>query len=210
MQVSGVDQAPLPPEVGLRGPAAGFVGQINDRADLSLLEAVADRGLSLLLVGPVNPAFEPERFGALRRRDNVCWVGPQPFEAPAWLSPQDGCGSRALPGQPLQPRQFPAEDTRITGRGPGRRRNQPAGHSMAGHRPHLGCHHAYGLRRPRRPPRGQTQDTQALTVTAQFRRPATRRRAGKRSATALRTCLTRYVAARRSRADVPPAKLRSG
>jgi teichuronic acid biosynthesis glycosyltransferase TuaH len=37
--------------------------------------------LSLLLVGPVNPAFEPERFGALRQRDNVCWVGPKPFDA---------------------------------------------------------------------------------------------------------------------------------
>jgi teichuronic acid biosynthesis glycosyltransferase TuaH len=76
-----VDQAPLPDDAVLRGPVAGFVGQINDRTDLSLLEAVADRGLSLLLVGPVNPAFEPERFGALRRRDNVRWVGPKPFEA---------------------------------------------------------------------------------------------------------------------------------
>jgi glycosyltransferase involved in cell wall biosynthesis len=75
-----VDQAPLPPDVSLTGPVAGFVGQINDRTDLSLLEAVADRGLSLLLVGPVNPAFEPERFGALRQRENVCWVGPKPFE----------------------------------------------------------------------------------------------------------------------------------
>lgn len=87
---SGVDQAPLPPDVGLRGPVAGVVGQLNDRTDLSLLEAVADRGLSLLLVGPVNPAFEPERFGALRQRDNVRWVGPQPFEAlPGFLRLMD-------------------------------------------------------------------------------------------------------------------------
>jgi teichuronic acid biosynthesis glycosyltransferase TuaH len=76
-----VDQVQLPADVGLPGPIAGFIGQINDRTDLSLLEAVADRGLSLLLVGPVNPAFEPERFGALRQRDNVCWVGPKPFDA---------------------------------------------------------------------------------------------------------------------------------
>jgi len=87
---SEVDQAPLPQDVSLRGPVAGVVGQINDRTDLSLLEAVADRGLSLLLVGPVNPAFEPERFGALRQRDNVCWVGPQPFEAlPGFLRLMD-------------------------------------------------------------------------------------------------------------------------
>jgi len=87
---SEVDQAPLPQDVSLRGPVAGVVGQINDRTDLSLLEAVADRGLSLLLVGPVNPAFAPERFGALRQRDNVCWVGPQPFEAlPGFLRLMD-------------------------------------------------------------------------------------------------------------------------
>jgi glycosyltransferase involved in cell wall biosynthesis len=77
----GVDQASFPSDVGLPGPVAGFVGQINDRTDLSLLEAVADRGVSLLLVGPVNPAFEPERFSALRRRENVRWVGPKPFDA---------------------------------------------------------------------------------------------------------------------------------
>jgi glycosyltransferase involved in cell wall biosynthesis len=75
-----VDQAPLPGDVGLVGPVAGLIGRINDRTDLSLLEAVADRGLSLLLVGPVSPAFESERFDALRRRDNVRWVGSKPFE----------------------------------------------------------------------------------------------------------------------------------
>ena len=87
---SGVDQAPLPLDVDLPGPIAGVVGQINDRTDLALLEAVSDRGLSLLLVGPVNPAFEPERFSALRRRDNFCWVGPQPFDAlPGFLRLMD-------------------------------------------------------------------------------------------------------------------------
>jgi teichuronic acid biosynthesis glycosyltransferase TuaH len=85
-----VDQAPIPPDVGLHGPVAGFVGQINDRTDLSLLEAVAERGLALLLVGPVNPDFEPDRFAALRRRANVCWVGPKPFEAlPGYLRSMD-------------------------------------------------------------------------------------------------------------------------
>jgi glycosyltransferase involved in cell wall biosynthesis len=76
-----VDQESLPSDVSLSGPVVGVVGQINDRTDLSLLEAVADRGLSLLLVGPANPAFEPGRFGALKQRANVCWVGAKPFEA---------------------------------------------------------------------------------------------------------------------------------
>ena len=87
---AGVEQAPLPPDVSLRPPVAGFVGQINERTDLRLLEAVADRGRSLLLVGPASPAFEPRRFGALRQRDNVCWTGPKPFEAlPGYLRLMD-------------------------------------------------------------------------------------------------------------------------
>src|SRR6202023_3321289 len=72
----GLPAPRLPPH-----PAAGFVGRINDRTDLSLLEAIADRGRSLLLVGPKDPAFEPERFDALRRRRNVRSGGPKPFEA---------------------------------------------------------------------------------------------------------------------------------
>jgi teichuronic acid biosynthesis glycosyltransferase TuaH len=81
-----VDCAPLPADVRLPGPVAGFVGHINDRTDLSLLEAVADRGRSLLLVGPKDPAFEPERFAALTDRPHVRWVGPKPFAAlPGYL-----------------------------------------------------------------------------------------------------------------------------
>lgn len=81
-----VEQAPLPSDVGLPGPVAGFVGRINDRTDLCLLEAIADRGRSLLLVGPKDPAFEPERFDALRRRRNVRWVGPKLSDAlPGYL-----------------------------------------------------------------------------------------------------------------------------
>lgn len=86
----GVEQAPLPADVDLPGPIVGQVGQINDRTDLALLEAVADRGRSLLLIGPADPRFEPERFDALRRRDNVCWVGQKPFqELPGYLRMMD-------------------------------------------------------------------------------------------------------------------------
>jgi teichuronic acid biosynthesis glycosyltransferase TuaH len=64
----------------------GFVGHINGRIDLRLLEDIADRGRSLLLVGPKDPAFEPGRFDALRRRPNVRCVGPKPFDAlPGYL-----------------------------------------------------------------------------------------------------------------------------
>jgi|HubBroStandDraft_1064217.scaffolds.fasta_scaffold35200_2 teichuronic acid biosynthesis glycosyltransferase TuaH len=75
-----VDNAPLPPDAGLPAPVMGFVGRINSRTDLSLLEGIASRGRSLLLVGPKDPGFEPERFAALASRPNVRWVGPKPFE----------------------------------------------------------------------------------------------------------------------------------
>jgi glycosyltransferase involved in cell wall biosynthesis len=75
-----VDSAPLPADVDLPGPVAGFVGHVNHRIDLSLLEATADTGVSLLIVGPVVPGFAPERFQALADRPNVRWVGAKPFE----------------------------------------------------------------------------------------------------------------------------------
>jgi glycosyltransferase involved in cell wall biosynthesis len=81
-----VEHAPLPSDVSLPSPVAGFIGHINDRTDLSLLQEIADRGRSLLLVGPKDPAFEPERFEALLQRRNVRWVGRKPFDAlPGYL-----------------------------------------------------------------------------------------------------------------------------
>ena len=81
-----IEQAPPPPDVHLEAPVAGFVGQLNDRTDLRLLEAIAESGRSLLLVGPVSPGWESSRFDALRQRQNVCWVGPKPFEVlPGYL-----------------------------------------------------------------------------------------------------------------------------
>lgn len=76
---SEVDQAALPSDFPLRGPVAGFVGHINRRIDLCLLETVADRGWTLMMVGPKDPEFEPERLDALLARPNVQWVGPKPF-----------------------------------------------------------------------------------------------------------------------------------
>lgn len=76
----GVDDSADPPDVDLPWPVAGFVGHINSRTDLALLEAVADAGASLLLVGPRDPAFEPARFEALTARPGVTYVGPRRFE----------------------------------------------------------------------------------------------------------------------------------
>lgn len=81
-----VDRAALPGGVGLPAPVAGFLGNINDRIDLTLLEAVADTGCSLLIVGPVARGYQAERFKDLTERSNVLWVGQRPYsEMPSFL-----------------------------------------------------------------------------------------------------------------------------
>jgi teichuronic acid biosynthesis glycosyltransferase TuaH len=63
-----------------------MVGRLSARVDLSMLEAVADDGWSLLLVGPRQGDFEPDRVDRLVARPNVCWVGPKRFdELPSYL-----------------------------------------------------------------------------------------------------------------------------
>jgi teichuronic acid biosynthesis glycosyltransferase TuaH len=72
--------------VNLPSPVAGVVGDLSERIDTALLEALVDDGFSLLLVGPVSPRWDPARFAALVERPNVRWVGRQPFEAvPSFL-----------------------------------------------------------------------------------------------------------------------------
>ncbi|MGH3935405.1 MAG: glycosyltransferase [Pseudonocardiaceae bacterium] len=81
-----VDSMSWPADVHLAGPIAGLVGHIGQRVDLALLEAVADTGCSLLLVGPWDPSYEQIRFPALAARPNVCWVGAKKLaELPAYL-----------------------------------------------------------------------------------------------------------------------------
>lgn len=77
---------PRPRDVRLQGPIAGFVGHINARIDVTLLEAVASTGISLLLIGPRSRSTETERWARLFGRPNVQWVGPKPFgELPRYL-----------------------------------------------------------------------------------------------------------------------------
>lgn len=86
----GIDRVAPALDVDLPSPIAGLIGQINDRIDISLLEAIANRGRSLLLVGPRNPDYEPTRWAALLKRPNVRWVGPRRYEQlPAYMSAID-------------------------------------------------------------------------------------------------------------------------
>jgi glycosyltransferase involved in cell wall biosynthesis len=84
---AGTDRAPLPDDVTLEAPIAGFVGGLTpERIDPRLLEAVADRGHSLLLVGPEHRTQGVQGLEGLLARDNVQWVGNKPFEElPSYL-----------------------------------------------------------------------------------------------------------------------------
>lgn len=80
------DTVPPAPDVRLPAPIAGFVGHLSERIDLSLLEAVASTGDSLLLVGGRQNTFEIERMASLLSCANVQWVGAKDFaELPSYL-----------------------------------------------------------------------------------------------------------------------------
>ena len=79
-------QTATPGDVSLVPPIAGFVGHLNQRTDLALLEAVAASGLSLLLVGPVGRDLPEPRLSRLLDRANVQSVGPKLFDdLPSYL-----------------------------------------------------------------------------------------------------------------------------
>jgi teichuronic acid biosynthesis glycosyltransferase TuaH len=65
---------------GFPATVAGLSGQLSDRIDLELLEAVAETGIGLLLVGPRDPGWHPERVDSLLAKENVHYVGAVPFE----------------------------------------------------------------------------------------------------------------------------------
>jgi teichuronic acid biosynthesis glycosyltransferase TuaH len=81
-----LDSVAPAPDVRLPHPIAGVIGQLSARIDLALLEAVVAEGCSLLLVGPGDPRWEPERFARLCAQPRVQWVGFQPYESlPGYL-----------------------------------------------------------------------------------------------------------------------------
>ncbi|MFN2557377.1 MAG: glycosyltransferase [Nitriliruptorales bacterium] len=83
---AATDDAPVPDDVDLAPPIVGFVGHLSNRIDLRLLETVAERGHSLLLVGPRQRTFQLQRMNGLLGRPNVRWVGHKPFEQlPSYL-----------------------------------------------------------------------------------------------------------------------------
>ncbi|MCT9002630.1 glycosyltransferase [Microbacterium memoriense] len=71
-----------------RQPIAGLVGQINERIDLGILEAIVAAGIPLRIVGPetMRDPSQRERLAALRAHPLVEWRGPVPVgEVPSHL-----------------------------------------------------------------------------------------------------------------------------
>ncbi|WP_170856933.1 glycosyltransferase [Geodermatophilus africanus] len=87
---SYTDTAPRPRDLQLTGPIAGVVGHINSRTNIDMLAAVAASGMSLLLIGPVDRRFAPDRMRNLLQQPNVQTVGQKPFaELPGYLGAID-------------------------------------------------------------------------------------------------------------------------
>jgi teichuronic acid biosynthesis glycosyltransferase TuaH len=71
-------------------PVVGLIGQLSERLDLDAMQAVADAGFSMLIVGPVDPRWSDARFTELISRPNVHYTGPvPPSEVPSYLAAID-------------------------------------------------------------------------------------------------------------------------
>lgn len=87
---ASTDNAEPPADVHLDGPIAGFIGTISARTDVALLEALANRGRNVLLVGPRSFTAPNDAFDSLITRPNVQWVGSKHHrELPSYLRVMD-------------------------------------------------------------------------------------------------------------------------
>lgn len=76
----------------LHRPIVGVVGGVNDRLDFDVIAACAARPEvgSLAMVGPVDPGFQSEGLGRLRRMAKCVLVGRQPHDdLSAWMQALD-------------------------------------------------------------------------------------------------------------------------
>jgi teichuronic acid biosynthesis glycosyltransferase TuaH len=88
--ISDSMDGPQAQEVDLPSPVVGLIGRLSDRIDLNALMAIADSGLSLLLIGPRDPRWEPRRFRELTSKPSVRYIGPVlSAEVPAYLAAID-------------------------------------------------------------------------------------------------------------------------
>ena len=108
----------LPAEVpDLPRPVVGLIGQLSERIDLDILKAIADAGFSLLMVGPLDPRWEQQRFEELTGRPHVHYAGPVPAAAvPSYLAAID-IGITPYRDTPFNRASFPLKTLEYLGAG---------------------------------------------------------------------------------------------
>ena len=108
----------VPPNVeDLPRPVVGLVGQLSERIDLDILDAIADAGFSLLIVGPLDPRWRLQRFQELISRSHVHYAGPVPAEAvPSYLAAMD-VGITPYRDTPFNRASFPLKTLEYLGAG---------------------------------------------------------------------------------------------
>ena len=108
----------LPKPKDLTHPVVGLIGQLSDRIDLPVLNAIADAGLSLLIVGPLDPRWEQQqRFKELVNKPHVYYTGPVPAEAlPSYLAAID-IGITPYRDTPFNRASFPLKTLEYLGAG---------------------------------------------------------------------------------------------
>jgi teichuronic acid biosynthesis glycosyltransferase TuaH len=75
-----------PDDVALAPPVVTFAGNLSKRVDPSLLDAVAERSRSVLLIGPQQTTFDARTIEGLLARPNVQWLPGRPYETlPAYF-----------------------------------------------------------------------------------------------------------------------------
>ena len=111
------ERAALPELKDLPRPVVGLIGQLSDRIDLPVLNAIADAGFSLLIVGPLDPRWEQQRFKELVNRSHVYYTGPVPAEAvPSYLAAID-VGITPYRDTPFNRASFPLKTLEYLGAG---------------------------------------------------------------------------------------------
>jgi len=110
-------RAALPELKDLPQPVVGLIGQLSDRIDLSVLNAIADAGISLLIVGPLDPRWQQQRFKKLVNRSHVYYTGPVSAEAmPSYLAAID-IGITPYRDTPFNRASFPLKTIEYLGAG---------------------------------------------------------------------------------------------
>jgi teichuronic acid biosynthesis glycosyltransferase TuaH len=95
----------------------GLVGQLSERIDLDILTALSDAGFSLLMVGPHDSRWEPQRFAALAARPHVRHTGRvPPEEVPSYLAAMD-IGVTPYTGSRFNRASFPLKTLEYLGAG---------------------------------------------------------------------------------------------